>query len=183
MFPLRTFDFHPVPWGLCKTTVHVNRLKSTLHPPLGLTPLQSLPSWFRRLNSEEFSLTLLRSRSLKRRKIKKSTYRKPCLTHYVPPSGFLNLLTAYSSLLRVALFHATSTTGIHPSKLFPFVKLFDALASTLPSWRYFDSTNIPKNIDLAKIRLQGFIPYESPLPPNGLLHHLNARCFLGVSPL
>jgi hypothetical protein len=183
MLPLRTFGFHLVPWGLCKTTVHVNRLKSTLHPLLGLTPLQSLPSWFRWLNSEEFSLTLLRFRSLQRLKIKKSTFRKPYLTLYVPPSGFLNLLTAYSSLLRVALFHATGTTGIHPSKLFPFVKLFNALASTLPSCRYFNSTNIPKNIDLVKTRLQGFIPYESPLLLNGLLHHLNARCSLGFHPL
>jgi hypothetical protein len=40
-----------------------------------------------------------------------------CLLRSVPPSGFLNLLTAYSSQCLVALFHATGTRWVLPSEL------------------------------------------------------------------
>jgi len=43
-----------------------------------------------------------------------------CLQRSVPPSGFLNLLTACSSQCLVALFHATGTRWVLPSELFPF---------------------------------------------------------------
>jgi len=42
-----------------------------------------------------------------------------CLLHLVPPPGFLNLLTAYSSQCLVTLFHATGTCGVIPSELSP----------------------------------------------------------------
>jgi hypothetical protein len=35
-----------------------------------------------------------------------------CLTGYVPPTGFLTLSTGYSSLRRLALFHASSAHGV-----------------------------------------------------------------------
>jgi hypothetical protein len=108
------------------------------------------------------------------------------LTLYVPPSGFLNLLTVYSSSFRVTLFHVTGTCRILPSELFPFAELFDALASTMPSCRYLISTNIPGDIDVHKIRLQGFAPCESPLPlhrcytlykPDALLGFIPSRAY------
>jgi hypothetical protein len=42
-----------------------------------------------------------------------------CLPGYVPPSGFLNLLTAFSSPYLAALFHAACTCGVLPSELSP----------------------------------------------------------------
>jgi hypothetical protein len=42
-----------------------------------------------------------------------------CLTRYVPPSGFLNLLTAYSSNHPEALSHAPGTHGVFPCRAFP----------------------------------------------------------------
>ena len=42
-----------------------------------------------------------------------------CHTRYVPPSGFLNLLTACSSNHPEALSHASGTHGIFPCRAFP----------------------------------------------------------------
>lgn len=42
---------------------------------------------------------------------------------YVPPSGFFNLLTAYSSPHCAALFHAADACGVLPSELSPLKKL------------------------------------------------------------
>jgi len=42
-----------------------------------------------------------------------------CLTRYVPPPGFLTLLTAYSSTGYPALFHAGALMEFCPSELFP----------------------------------------------------------------
>jgi hypothetical protein len=42
-----------------------------------------------------------------------------CLTRYVPPSGFLNLSTAYSSNPPEALSHAPCTHGVFPCRAFP----------------------------------------------------------------
>jgi len=43
-----------------------------------------------------------------------------CLTGYVPPSGFLTLSAAYSSLRRLALFHAIASLGFtRSSGVFP----------------------------------------------------------------
>jgi len=42
-----------------------------------------------------------------------------CLTHYVPPSGFLNLLTVFSSNCAEAVLHASSTRGVCPSEYSP----------------------------------------------------------------
>jgi hypothetical protein len=46
-------------------------------------------------------------------------YPRVCLTRYVPPSGFLTLLTAFSSTGYPALFHAGALMEFHPSELFP----------------------------------------------------------------
>jgi hypothetical protein len=49
-----------------------------------------------------------------------STWSGLTSTQYVPPSGFLNLLTVYSSNCPVILFHITSTCGIPPSECSPW---------------------------------------------------------------
>ena len=41
-----------------------------------------------------------------------STYSRVCLTRFVPLPGFFNLLAAYSSADREALFHASYTHGV-----------------------------------------------------------------------
>jgi len=66
-----------------------------------------------------WQLTLMRSLSLQR-EVFRVYLTRGCLTRYVPSSGFLNLLTAYSSKHPVALFHATGAHGIHPSELSPW---------------------------------------------------------------
>jgi hypothetical protein len=40
-------------------------------------------------------------------------------TRYVPPSGFFNLLTGYSSPHCAALFHAADACGVFPPELSP----------------------------------------------------------------
>jgi hypothetical protein len=64
-------------------------------------------------------LPLLEFSPLRRNGRAKSTYTRLCLPGCVPPSGFLNLLTAYSSARRTALFHAACTRGVLPFRAFP----------------------------------------------------------------
>jgi hypothetical protein len=44
---------------------------------------------------------------------------RACLTRYVPPAGFLTLLTACSFPSPPALFHAGNARGVSPSRAFP----------------------------------------------------------------
>jgi hypothetical protein len=47
---------------------------------------------------------------------------RACLTRYVPLSGFLNLLVAYSSNRPEALFHASDAHGIFPAEFSPRIQ-------------------------------------------------------------
>jgi hypothetical protein len=64
-------------------------------------------------------LPLMELAPLRRNGRAKYTYTRRCLPCCVPPSGFLNLLTAYSSARRTALFHAACTRGVLPFRAFP----------------------------------------------------------------
>jgi hypothetical protein len=75
------------------------------------------------------------------------------LTQYVPFTGFLNLLTVYSLNHPAALFHATSTYGVHPTEFSPwkqhcpFVRVSYLASMVLflplhpPAWKQLDSWN------------------------------------------
>jgi hypothetical protein len=56
-------------------------------------------------------------------------------TGYVPPTGFLTLSTACSSLERPALFHAGNALGVRPSGSSPHCQVPTLVAPRLPSWR------------------------------------------------
>jgi len=87
------------------------------------------------------------------------------LLRSVPPSGFLNLLTAYSSQCLVALFHATGTRWVLPSELCSLpgaVPPLDGrcpLVVPRPAPRF-----LKKTATLGRSRLQGFALLESPAP-------------------
>jgi hypothetical protein len=61
-----------------------------------------------------------------------------CLTRYVPPPGFLTLLTAYALSSPPALFHAGSAHGVLPFRAFPFERSRLASRRPQPSCRWPD---------------------------------------------
>jgi hypothetical protein len=85
-----------------------------------------------------------------------------CLLRSVPPSGFLNLLTAYSSQCLVALFHATGTRWVLPSELCSLPGAVPPLDGRCPRVVLRPT---PRNIvTWWRSRLQGFALLESPKP-------------------
>jgi hypothetical protein len=60
-----------------------------------------------------------------------------CLARFVPPTGFLTLMTAYSSPCLPALFHAGTLLGFHPPGVSPLREQPILFRWTLPSWRFF----------------------------------------------
>jgi hypothetical protein len=63
-----------------------------------------------------------------------------CLTRFVPSSGFLTLLTVYSSPCLPALFHAGTLMGFHPPGVSPLREQPILIERALPSWRFFPHT-------------------------------------------
>jgi hypothetical protein len=69
--------------------------------------------------SKEVQVALLRFLPLRRISSSRAHSPRACLTRYVAPSGFLNLLTLSFSRSRPALFHAGNALGVTPSRAFP----------------------------------------------------------------
>jgi len=86
------------------------------------------------------------------------------LLRSVPPSGFLNLLTAYSSQCLVALFHATGTRWVLPSELFSLPGAVPPLDGRCPLVVPRPAPRFRKNATLGRSRLQGLALLESPAP-------------------
>jgi hypothetical protein len=59
------------------------------------------------------------------------------LARFVPPSGFLTLLTVCSSPCLPALFHAGTLMGFHPPGVSPPGEQPFLIEGALPSWRFF----------------------------------------------
>jgi hypothetical protein len=59
------------------------------------------------------------------------------LARFVPPSGFLTLLTVSSSPCLPALFHAGTLMGFHPPGVSPLREQQSLLETAIPSWRFF----------------------------------------------
>jgi hypothetical protein len=69
--------------------------------------------------SKEVQVALLRFCPLRRISSSRAHLPRACLTRYVAPSGFLNLLTLSFSRSRPALFHAGNALGVSPFRAFP----------------------------------------------------------------
>jgi hypothetical protein len=69
--------------------------------------------------SKEVQVALLRFCPLRRISSSGAHLPRACLTRYVAPSGFLNLLTLSFSRSRPALFHAGNALGVPPFRAFP----------------------------------------------------------------
>jgi len=87
-----------------------------------------------------------------------------CLLRFVPPPGFRNLLTAFSSQCLVALFRATGTRWVLPSELFSFAGSRTASRRPLPSCRSLPVPRFRENATTGQSRLQGLALLESPWP-------------------
>jgi hypothetical protein len=85
-----------------------------------------------------------------------------CLLRSVPPSGFLNLLTAYSSQCLVALFHATGTRWVLPSELCSLPGAVPPLDGPCPRVVPRPAPRFLKNAISGRSRLQGLALLESP---------------------
>ena len=97
------------------------------------------------------------------------------LARFVPPSGFLNLLTVFPSPHLVALFHATDVCGVLPSELSPprgTGPPLDGLCPpvVLPPAPPFRRRTVPGGR-----RLQGFVPLVESVAP--------VRCYARRCPL
>jgi len=69
--------------------------------------------------SKEVQVALLRFLPLRRIRSSRAHLPRACLTRYVAPSGFLNLLTPFFSRSPPALFHAGNALGVFPFRAFP----------------------------------------------------------------
>lgn len=107
---------------------------------------------------------------------------KFCLLRSVPPPGFLNLLTAYSSQCLVALFHATGTRWVIPSELCSFARSRAASRRPLPSCRSPSHTSTRRIVTSGWSRLQGFAPLESPARDARWLGWRRPVALLGLCP-
>lgn len=103
-----------------------------------------------------------------------------CLLRSVPPPGFLNLLTAYSSQCLVALFHATGTRWVFPSELCSLPGAAPPLDGRCPRVVLRPA---PRNIVTQwRSRLQGLALLESPVPAAYWLGSRLPVALLGLCP-
>ena len=93
-----------------------------------------------------------------------------------PPSGFLTLLTGYSSWYLASLFRLTSTHGVHPSETSP-----PAQPCRLPATIAFLSFS-QAAFPLPDRRLQGFALRESPLATRSVSTAWEPRFSPGLLP-
>jgi hypothetical protein len=101
----------------------------------------------------------------------------------VPPTGFLNLMTAYPSSYLAVLFHTACTCEVHPSESSPPSE--PHRLSTAVALMSFHSPHPPPEGGRQKKsgRLQGFAPLGSPLRPTRRLKLAGARYSHGLHPL
>jgi hypothetical protein len=110
--------------------------------------------------SKEVQVALLRFLPLRRICSPGAHYPRACLTRYVAPSGFLNLLTLSFSRSRPALFHAGNALGVTPSRAFPPL----SAAPLTHRQRIFPLAVHPKiPEEILEARLQGIEPRAGPL--------------------
>jgi hypothetical protein len=105
-----------------------------------------------------------------------------CLIRFVPPSGFLNLLTAYPSPYFATLFHAADTLGFSLQS-FPLSRSRDASRRPLPSCRSTAATSLPKKGGPRRLPPSGLCSPRESVASGLLLHSPDARCSPGIPPL
>jgi hypothetical protein len=133
-------------------------------------------------------------------KIEASTWMtRVCRTRYVPSSGVLTLLTAFSASTPPGLFHPGSAHGVLPFRAFSSRGAVAPLgARCLPDVPARGSPRQPsppssreepwpvradptaKTTEADAGRLQGFAPLESPLPSSGGLDRRRPDALLGL---
>jgi hypothetical protein len=87
------------------------------------------------------------------------------LTRFVPPAGFLNLLTAFPSPHLAALFHATDACGVLPSELSPPRGAVPPLDGLCPPVVLPPSPPFRRRMTPGGRRLQGFVPLLESVAP------------------
>jgi hypothetical protein len=98
-----------------------------------------------------------------------------CLTRFVPPSGFLNLLAAFPSPHLVALFHATDACGVLPPELSPPRGAVPPLGGRCPPVVLPPAPPFRRRMTPGGRRLQGFVPRVESVAP--------VRCYTPRCPL
>jgi hypothetical protein len=104
------------------------------------------------------------------------------LARFVPPSGFLNLLTVFPSPYLAALFHAADTWGFSLQS-FPFSRSRYVSQRPLPSCRSTAATSLPKKGDPRQLSPSGLCSPRESVASGSLLHFPAARCSPGILPL
>jgi hypothetical protein len=97
------------------------------------------------------------------------------LARFVPPSGFLNLLTAFSSPHLAALFHATDACWVLPSELSPPRGAVPPLDGLCPPVVLPPSPPFRRRMTPGGRRLQGFVPLLESVAP--------VRCYTPRCPM
>ena len=103
------------------------------------------------------------------------------LTRFVPPSGFLNLLTAFPSPYLAALFHAADTLGFSLQS-FPLSRSRYVSQRPLPSCRSVTATSLPKKGDPRRPSPSGLCSPRESVASGSLLHLPAARYSPGILP-
>ena len=104
---------------------------------------------------------------------------RDCLSRFVPPSGFLNLLTAFPSPYLAALFHAADTWGFSLQS-FPLSRSCYVSQRPLPSCRSAAATSLPKKGDPRLPSPSGLCSPRESVASGLLLHSPAARCSPGI---
>jgi hypothetical protein len=97
------------------------------------------------------------------------------LARFVPPSGFLNLLTAFSSPHLAALFHAADACWVLPSELSPPRGAVPPLDGLCPPVVLPPSPPFRRRMTPGGRRLQGFVPLLESVAP--------VRCYTPRCPM
>jgi hypothetical protein len=97
------------------------------------------------------------------------------LARFVPPQGFLNLLTAFSSPHLAALFHAADACWVLPSELSPPRGAVPPLDGLCPPVVLPPSPPFRRRMTPGGRRLQGFVPLMESVAP--------VRCYTHRRPL
>jgi hypothetical protein len=157
-----------------------DKISSALHPLMGLRPLRS----FTRFLAAVFLKTTASPgvSSPLAPSVREIYSPRVYLTRFVPPSGFLNLLTAFPSQYLAALFHAADTCGFSLQS-FPLSRSRSASRRPLPSCRSTAATSLPKKGDPRQQPPSGLCSPRESVASGPLLHFPDARCSPGIFPL